>query len=148
MTEHLPEDKITECKVVFDLFDKNKDGSIVTKELGDVMIALGANPTQSELQEMINEVDKDGPGKIEFKEFLELFAKKMKVPETKEDLIKAFETVDKDGNGIISAQAFKHFMTTRGFTDEEADKLAREADIDGDGYINYYEYVSIKMMSN
>ena len=79
MTDQLQEEKVTECKEVFDLFDKDKDGSITTKELGDVMRALGANPTQAELQEMINEVDQDGSGKIEFKEFLELFARKMKV---------------------------------------------------------------------
>ena len=40
------------------------------------MRAIGANPTQSELQEMINEVDHDRLGKIEFREFEELFAKK------------------------------------------------------------------------
>jgi calmodulin len=102
MTESLPEDKVTECKEVFDLFDKDKDGSITTKELGDVMRALGANPTQAELQEMINGVDQDGSGKIEFKEFLELFAKKMKDPDTEEDLIEAFKIFDKDGNGVIS----------------------------------------------
>ena len=89
MTEQLQEEKVTECKEVFDLFDKDKDGAITTKELGDVMRALGANPTQAELQEMINEVDQDGSGKIEFKEFLELFARKMKDPDTEEDLIEA-----------------------------------------------------------
>ena len=62
MTDQLPEDKVTECKEVFDLFDKDKDGSITVKELGDVMRALGANPTQTELQEMINEVDSNGSG--------------------------------------------------------------------------------------
>ena len=91
MTEQLPEDKVTECKEVFDLFDKDKEGSITVKELGYVMRALGANPTQTELQEMINEVDSNGSGKIKFKEFLELFAKKMKDPDTKEDLIEAFK---------------------------------------------------------
>ena len=70
MTDQLQEEKVTECKEVFDLFDKDKDGSITTKELGDVMRALGANPTQAELQEMINEVDQDGSGKIEFKDVL------------------------------------------------------------------------------
>ena len=53
----LQEEKVTEWKEVFDLLDKDKDGSITTKELGDVICAVGANPIQAELQEMINEVD-------------------------------------------------------------------------------------------
>jgi len=111
------------------------------------MRALGANPTQAELQEMINEVDTDGSGKIEFKEFLDLFAKKMKDPDTEEDLIEAFKIFDKDGNGVISAQELRHVMTTLGerLTEEEADEMIREADIDGDGYINYHEFVKIMM---
>ena len=86
-------------------------------------------------------------GKIEFKEFLDLFAKKMKDPDTEEDLIEAFKIFDKDGNGVISAQELRHVMTTLGerLTEEEADEMIREADIDGDGYINYHEFVKIMM---
>jgi Ca2+-binding EF-hand superfamily protein len=40
---------------------------------------LDQNPTEEELQDMINEVDADGNGTIEFAEFLNLMAKKMKV---------------------------------------------------------------------
>lgn len=43
------------------------------------MRSLGQNPTEAELQEMINEVDVDGNGTIDFPEFLNLMAKKMKV---------------------------------------------------------------------
>ena len=49
MTDQLQEEKLTECKEILDLLDKDKDGSITTKELGDVMCALGPNPTQAEL---------------------------------------------------------------------------------------------------
>ena len=51
---------IAEFKEAFALFDKDGDGSITTKELGTVMRSLGQNPTESELQDMINEVDADG----------------------------------------------------------------------------------------
>lgn len=54
-------------------------GTITTKELGTVMRSLGQNPTEAELQDMINEVDADGNGTIDFPEFLSLMAKKMKV---------------------------------------------------------------------
>jgi calmodulin len=147
MSDSLPEDKITECREVFDLFDKDKDGSITTKELGDVMRALGANPTNTELQEMIAEVDKDNSGKIEFNEFLDLFARKMKDPDTEEDLIEAFKIFDKDGSGSISASELRHVMTTLGekLTEEEADEMIREADTNGDGYIDYVEFVKIMM---
>jgi calmodulin len=46
------------------------DGVITTKELGDVMRSLGQKPTESDLQDMINEVDADGSGTIDFNEFL------------------------------------------------------------------------------
>lgn len=51
---------ISEFKEAFSLFDKDGDGTITTKELGTVMRSLGQNPTEAELQDMINEVDADG----------------------------------------------------------------------------------------
>ena len=51
---------ILEFKEAFSLFDKDGDGTITTKELGTVMRSLGQNPTEAELQDMINEVDADG----------------------------------------------------------------------------------------
>lgn len=51
---------LAEFKEAFSLFDKDGDGTITTKELGTVMRSLGQNPTEAELQDMINEVDADG----------------------------------------------------------------------------------------
>jgi calmodulin len=47
-------------KEAFSLFDEEDNGNISTKYLLPVMIALGQYPTDSELQDMINEVDADG----------------------------------------------------------------------------------------
>ena len=147
MTEQLSDKTLEQCKQVFDLFDKNKDGSITTNELGDIMKALGANPTKEELQQMLNEVDTDGSGKIEFREFFDLFTKRMKEPSTENDLIEAFKLFDKDGNGVISAKELKNVMSTLGETisEDECKEIIKEADIDGDGFINYHEFVKIMM---
>ena len=50
----------TEFREAFSLFDKDGDGTISSKELGTVMRSLGQNPTETELNDMINEVDADG----------------------------------------------------------------------------------------
>lgn len=54
--DQLTEEQIAEFKEAFSLFDKDGDGTITTKELGTVMRSLGQNPTEAELQDMINEV--------------------------------------------------------------------------------------------
>ncbi|CAN7053368.1 unnamed protein product [Brassica rapa subsp. trilocularis] len=122
-------------------------GCITTKELGTVMRSLGQNPTEAELQDMINEVDADGNGTIDFPEFLNLMAKKMKDTDSEEELKEAFRVFDKDQNGFISAAELRHVMTNLGekLTDEEVEEMVREADVDGDGQINYEEFVKIMM---
>ena len=75
--DQLTEEQIAEFKEAFSLFDKDGDGTITTKELGTVMRSLGQNPTEAELQDMINTFDDDGTGLIEFTEFLCLMATKV-----------------------------------------------------------------------
>lgn len=84
------------------------DGTITTKELGTVMRSLGQNPTEAELQDMVNEVDADGNGTIDFPEFLTMMARKMKDTDSEEEIKEAFKVFDKDGNGFISAAELRH----------------------------------------
>ena len=124
------------------------------------MRSLGQNPTEAELQDMINEVDADGNGTIDFPEFLTMMARKMKDTDSEEEIREAFRfenslgspwiyhyfsVFDKDGNGYISAAELRHVMTNLGekLTDEEVDEMIREADIDGDGQVNYEEFVAM-----
>jgi len=145
MADQLTEDQIAEFKEAFSLFDKDGDGTITTKELGTVMRSLGQNPTEAELQDMVNEVDADGNGTIDFPEFLTMMARKMKDTDSEEEIKEAFKVFDKDGNGFISAAELRHVMTNLGekLSDNEVDEMIREADVDGDGQINYDEFVKV-----
>ena len=77
MSENLTENQKEEFKEAFSLFDKDGDGTVSTEELGQVMRTLGQNPTESELNDMIKEVDIDGNGEIDFEEFVDLMIKKV-----------------------------------------------------------------------
>ena len=46
------------------------DGKITTRELGSVLRSLGQNPTDNELQSIVNQVDFNQNGMIEFDEFV------------------------------------------------------------------------------
>ncbi len=99
---------------------------------------------------MINEVDCDGNGTIDFPEFLSLFARKMRDTDTEEELTEAFKVFDRDGNGLISVEELKHVMTNLGekLTDEEINEMIKEADVNNDGKINYEEFVRMMMCSD
>lgn len=48
-----------EYREAFNLYDKDHDGVISTQKLGVILRSLGHNPTELEIQEMIDEVDHD-----------------------------------------------------------------------------------------
>lgn len=113
------------------------------------MRSLGQNPTEAELQDMVNEVDADGNGTIDFPEFLTMMARKMKDTDSEEEIKEAFKVFDKDGNGFISAAELRHVMTNLGekLSDNEVEEMIREADVDGDGQINYSEFVNVSFVA-
>ena len=77
-------------------------------------------------------------------------ARKMKDTDSEEEIREAFRVFDKDGNGFISAAELRHVMTNLGekLTDDEVDEMIREADIDGDGQVNYEGKTYIPMNSH
>ncbi|KAA3486406.1 hypothetical protein Goshw_019056 [Gossypium schwendimanii] len=147
MGEIMSEELIAEFQEAFCLFDKDGDGCITMEELAIAIKSLDQNPTQEELQNMINEVDSNGNGTIEFGEFLNLMATKMKEAEAEDELKEAFRVFDKDQDGYISPYELRLVMMNIGekLTDEELEQMIREADLDGDGQVNYEEFVRMML---
>ena len=147
MTDELTEDEIAEFKEAYSLYDTDGDGAITSEELGTIMRSLGQDPTEAELKDMITEVDADNNGMIDFPEFLTMMQCKTKDSDPEEDILEAFRVLDKDGNGSICASDLKIVMTNLGenLTDEEIEEMIKEADIDGDGLVNYEDFIKMMM---
>ncbi|KAK3093112.1 hypothetical protein FSP39_011207 [Pinctada imbricata] len=131
-----------EFRQAFQVFDKDGDGTISTEELGVVMRSLGESPSEDELEDLINEIDVDGNGEIDFDEFLTMMAKKQNAIDAEDQIREAFKVFDKDNLGYITASELRRIMTTLGdkLPDEEVDEMIEEVDLDGDGKIDYLDF--------
>merc|ERR1711976_716908 len=132
----------------FNLFDKKRTGSIPLSDMGTVLRSLGQNPTEAELQALMEEVDKDKSGTIEFDEFVDLMARTNKSKEQMEEEIKnAFLTFDADNSGYITREELVETLTTMGdpVDEETINGMIAEADLDGDGKIDYKEFTKIML---
>ena len=147
MVDELSEEQKIEFKDVFSLFDKDGDGTVSTKELGVVMRALGQNPTDAEIAEMIKDVDVDGNGEVDFDEFCGLMIKKMNENEPEEELVEVFKIFDKNNDEKIDAEDLKIIFQELGeeVTDDDCRIMIDEHDIDGDQELDFDEFVNLMM---
>ena len=70
---------------------------------------------------MVNEVDKDGTGSIDFPEFLTMMSLKINEENAEEELREAFKVFDGDGNGYIDRKELGLMMRFMGETLTEAE---------------------------
>ena len=62
-----------------------------------------------------------------------------------QEMMQAFRVFDKDGNGYITAKELKTAMHEMGMplSDEEVQLMIKEKDVNGDGVIDYNEFIAI-----
>ncbi|SGZ31880.1 BQ5605_C042g12029 [Microbotryum silenes-dioicae] len=144
-----------EAKEAFALFDKRGAGSIPASSLGDVLRALGQNPTQKHVTELAAQA---GNKDIDYQTFVNILNRPggydpagtevgPEVPlasgTTPNEFIRGFAVFDKDGTGYIGQGELKYVLTSLGekLSDDEVDELLSGVPVTSEGTINYVQFV-------
>mmetsp|Transcript_26645 Transcript_26645/g.37508 ORF Transcript_26645/g.37508 Transcript_26645/m.37508 type:complete len:152 (-) Transcript_26645:82-537(-) len=134
-------EQIEEC---FNIFDAKKQGFLEPDQLGTVLRALGKNPTQKELKEILDEIGKD---KIDVNKVKSIYrTKKLASPFDQDKPMRdAFKALDKEGNGKILEAELRQILGHLGdsLTNQEVNAVMREVKVDANGYVDYNEFVSM-----
>jgi len=139
---------VEELRRVYDLYDINQDGKISTPELKAVLIIFGYHVSDQDLRDIVDDMDSNHNGVIDFPEFgrlIEAYPPKAGGLETLEDFVTAFRALDHDRDGLITGAEIRTVVEAMGMTitDEEVQETLEEADANGDGVINYEEFASM-----
>ncbi|KAF9273896.1 hypothetical protein BGZ68_001105 [Mortierella alpina] len=140
MTSSSPSFPWIELKEAFNLYDRKGTGSISSSELGSLLRAIGQNPSEAEIKDLISQAEPT----LSFDAFskIALRADGFKPAATVDQLVEGFKVFDPQDNGTISAEDLRRVLTTMGeaLSEKEIDELMAEAKIEN-GMINYEEFV-------
>lgn len=126
-------------RTAFNLFDKDKKGTIGKKDLKNLLQEMKVDLTDEELNDILHEIDEDGSGLIEFEEFKTFMKREMSEAQRFKEI---FDLFDSDGDGYITIAELKQTLKQCDFkaSDEMVSEIMKEADINKDGKISFEEF--------
>ncbi|XP_008422382.1 calcium-binding protein 1b isoform X2 [Poecilia reticulata] len=145
-------EELDELREAFKEFDKDKDGFIGCKDLGNCMRTMGYMPTEMELIELSQQINMNLGGHVDFEDFVELMGPKL-LAETADmigvkELRDAFKEFDTNGDGQISTAELREAMKKllgQQVGHRDLEEILRDIDLNGDGHVDFEEFV--RMMS-
>ncbi|CAE7497781.1 unnamed protein product [Symbiodinium sp. CCMP2456] len=126
--------------------------ALTRKNIGNLVRAVGLNPSKSDLHAIIKQADSDGSGDLDFEEFMIIVAQVIAMTPTpspeeyERDMRELFEAIDLDGSGFISSRELIVALSTKGpepMEPDEVKKVLGRIDKDGDGKMNFREFCKI-----
>ncbi|KAM6949158.1 calcium-binding protein 2-like [Aplochiton taeniatus] len=149
----LTQGELDEMAEAFKEFDYDQDGYLNYKDVAECMRTMGYMPTEMELLEIVQQIKMRMGGLMDFDDFVELMGPRM-MGETVDmlgikELKSAFVQFDLDGDGKITQDEMKEAVKTllgEKLKKGELEEILKEIDINGDGNIDFEEFVMMLTM--
>ena len=143
IASRLEENEIEDLRKTFEAFNTQKDGQISCEELKEGLKKLNSNNIKDEdIYNLFKTIDVGKTGKIDYTEFLAATLQKRSYLQ-KIRLYEAFTMFDKDGCGKITKDELMEVLKLDKSQEKETEVLIKDADKDGDGVINYKEFLEL-----
>ena len=138
-------DEVDEIKEAFDLFDTDNSGAIAVGELTSAMKSLGFDVKNAVVYQMVEELDADGSGEIEFGEFVDIMTARLNEKTSREDINRVFNLFDKDRNGTLEVDDLTRVCQDVGedVSAEDIREIIQRSDLDGDGAVNMEDFYNV-----
>ncbi|XP_034913977.1 calcium-dependent protein kinase 13 [Populus alba] len=144
IADFLSIEEVEDIKEMFKKMDTDNDGIVSIEELKTGLQSFGSQLGESEVQMLIEAVDANGKGKLDYGEFVAVSLPLQRM-DNDEHLRKAFSYFDKDGNGYIEPDELRDALMEDGADDctDVANDIFQEVDTDKDGRISYDEFFAM-----
>ncbi|XP_028393348.1 myosin-2 essential light chain-like [Dendronephthya gigantea] len=135
--------EVTALKDAIDLYDTVGDGKVDSMALADILRGIGENPTESDVQKFLKQVDPVGNKRIALEDLIPiaLSCKQKSRNVQPQEFVDCLRVFDKDCSGNISSAELRQVLTTLGdkLTTEDVDTLT--SGLEHKGQVNYEEFV-------
>ena len=109
------------------------------------MVSLGFDLRNTNIYQMIADLDSDGNAQIDFDEWVHLMSNRVSVSSSKAAILKIFPLYDDEKTDHISVKNLRRVATDLGeeISEEELQEMIDRADLDRDGLVNFEEFYTI-----
>ena len=148
--KEITEEQKEEIKSVLGLFNGEIDGTIESSKLKLAMKALGFEPTEEEVNTLLEQHDKENKGTCSCEDFTRVISQKMLEMDPVTEMKKSFKLLCEEGTNKITYKSLQKAVTelAKQMSSDEILKIIQEADKDKDGAIGEEDFIYVLKNTN